>query len=156
MMWNTFTVNKLRPFSVGFDDFFNFAESFNQELVDKFPKYNIIKDDDNYVIEMALAGYSKDDLDITCENGVLTISHNKQSEADQGTFVHRGISKRAFTKSFTLADTIVVKGASFVDGLLTVKLEQIVPEEKKLRRINISDTIPTVATTTSTKKTIKN
>jgi len=155
MMWNTFTVNKLRPFSVGFDDFFTFAETFNQELADKFPKYNIIKDADNYVIEMALAGYSKDDLDITCENGVLTICHKKQDEADQGTFIHRGISKRAFSKSFTLADTIIVKGASFVDGLLTVNLEQIVPEEKKLKKISIADTIPSVSTT-SNKKTLKN
>jgi len=154
MMWNTLTVNKLRPFSLGFEDFFTFAESFNQELADKFPKYNIIRDVNNYVIEMALAGYSKDDLDITCENGVLTICHKKQDETEQGTFIHRGISKRAFSKSFSLSDTIVVKGASFVDGLLTVTLEHIVPEEKKLKRINISDTIPAVAT--SNKKALKN
>lgn len=145
-MWTKefYTIKQLRPISLGLDDFFNFAENFPFDVEEpKFPKYNILKPTDTtYLIEMALAGYPKAGIDIENKDGVLTISYKK--EVDDKTpltpkkVLHQGITKKSFSKSFALAETIVIKEANFVDGLLTISLEDVVPEDKKPTKIKIN------------------
>ena len=139
--------NQLRPYSVGFDDVFDhFGRMFDDSLFDvstpNYPPYNIVKIKDNqYNIEVALAGYGKKDIDITYENNMLTIKsvkdeQEKEVEENEGV-PHKGIAKRMFSKSFTIADDCKVTGAELKDGLLKVSLEKIIPDHKKARTINI-------------------
>ena len=132
--------NDLRPFSVGFDNIF---DHFNLHLDNtrtvNYPPYNINKIDDfNWNIEIALAGFGKKDIDISTANSQLTIKSvvDKNKDETAGT-IHKGISKRQFTRSFTLADDVVVNGAELKDGMLVIDLEKIVPEEKKPKTIKI-------------------
>jgi molecular chaperone IbpA len=118
-----------------FDDDFT---SFNAPT---FPFYNIVKQGKNkYDIELALAGYSKDDIEVNLEDGVLTIKSKKEDKSEEkedGEVIHKGIAKRYFSKAFTIADDVEVKGAELKDGLLKVSLERIIPESKKPRTIDI-------------------
>ena len=140
---NTLSIwNDLRPFQVGFDNIF---DHFNNQLSHpqsaNFPPYNIKKlDNFNWTIEMALAGFNKKDIGVEYADNQLTIKSvfEKDDKEEDTTTVHRGISKRQFRKSFTLADEVVVNGAELKDGMLIVDLEKIVPEEKKPRSIKIS------------------
>jgi molecular chaperone IbpA len=103
-----------------------------------YPPYNVIrKDDGHFLIEIAVAGFSKDDIDLTLEKGVLTVTGKKHSGADTRDYTHRGISQRGFERSFTIADTIKVIGADIVDGLLVIILENDIPEEDKPQTINL-------------------
>ena len=136
--------NQLRPLSVGFDDIFNHFESmFDGNLSNvTYPPYNIVKVGNNqFNIEVALAGFNKKDINVTMENGILTIESvkDKQEEEvkDNEGVLFRGISKRYFKRNFTVADDVEVKGAELKDGLLKVSLEKIVPDHKKARTINI-------------------
>ena len=131
--------NDLRPFSVGFDDLF---DHFNNQLEIKqtvsYPPYNINRIDDlNYQIEMALAGFSKSDIEVKTVDGQLTIKSIESENKDEKETLHRGISKRKFSRTFTLADDIKVNGAELKDGMLLIDLEKIVPEEKKPRTNDI-------------------
>ena len=131
--------NDLRPFSVGFDDLF---DHFNNQLEIKqtvsYPPYNINRIDDlNYQIEMALAGFSKSDIEVKTVDGQLTIKSIESETKDEKETLHRGISKRKFSRTFTLADDIKVNGAELKDGMLLIDLEKIVPEEKKPQTIDI-------------------
>ena len=138
---------QLRPLSVGFDDVFDHFESmFNHQLdsinVPNYPPYNIVKTGKHtYDVEVALAGYGKKDIDVTYEDGMLTIKSIKDKETkeveDNEGMLHKGIAKRMFSKSFTIADDVVVKGAELKDGLLKVSMERIIPEAKKARTITI-------------------
>ena len=103
-----------------------------------FPPHNIIKvDDSHYVVELAVAGFSKDEIDIEIADGTLTIKGQKVEGTPNVQFIHRGIATRSFTKQLTVADTIEVKGAEFKDGILRIALENIIPEHKKPRKIEI-------------------
>tara|TARA_Y100000022_G_scaffold41846_1_gene34570 strand:- start:396 stop:764 length:369 start_codon:yes stop_codon:yes gene_type:complete len=108
-----------------------------------FPHYNIVKQGKNkYDIQIALAGYNKKDIDINLEEGVLSIESKKDEKKEtkvdsEGEILHKGIAKRYFKKSFTIAEDCEVKGAELKDGLLKVSLERIVPEHKKARTISI-------------------
>ena len=131
--------NDLRPFSVGFDNIF---DHFNLHLENtrsvNYPPYNINKIDDfNWNIEIALAGFGKKDIDVSTAENQLTIKSIESDEKDDKDTIHRGISKRQFTRSFTLADDVVVNGAELKDCMLTIELEKIVPEEKKPKTIKI-------------------
>jgi len=136
--------NQLRPLSVGFDDVFNHFESmFDSDFrlpTVNYPPYNIVKTGTNkYDIEVALAGFGKKDIDVSVENGVLTIEskvEDKDKDED-GNTIYKGISKRYFKRSFTIADDVEVKGAELKDGLLKVSMMKIVPESKKLKTIEI-------------------
>jgi molecular chaperone IbpA len=136
--------NQLRPLSVGFDDVFDHFESmFDSDFrlpTVNYPPYNIVKTGTNkYDIEVALAGFSKKDIDVSVENGVLTIE-SKVEEKDKdedGNTIYKGISKRYFKRSFTIADDVEINGAELKDGLLKVSMEKIVPESKKLKTIEI-------------------
>ena len=146
MTKNLSIFNQLRPITIGFDNIFDhFENMFDGDVMTipqvNYPPYNIVRTGDNtYDIELALAGFSKDDIDVEYENNVLTVkSIKKAEEKDEQSngVIHRGISKRMFTKSFTVADDVEVKGAELKDGLLRVSLERIIPESKKPRSIEI-------------------
>ena len=137
--------NNLRPLTVGFDDMFDHFEhmmddSFFGRSVANFPPYNIVKTGDNtYDVELALAGFNKKDIEIEYKENVLTVKSKKQEETkdEDGNIIHRGISKRMFYKSFTIANDVEVKGAELKDGLLKVSMERIIPEHKKAKLIDI-------------------
>ena len=137
--------NQLRPVTIGFDNVFDhfermFEDDFRALSVPNFPPYNIVKTGNNkYDVELALAGYSKKDIDVSLEEGVLTIKSIKDDKEDkeEDGVIHKGIAKRYFSKSFTIADDVEIKGAELKDGLLKVSLEKIVPESKKARTIDI-------------------
>ena len=137
--------NNLRPYTVGFDDWFDHFEHMMDDSffrgTSNFPPYNIVKTGDNtYDVELALAGFSKDDIIVEYKENMLTVKSKKQEEAkdeDGNTIQHRGISKRMFSKSFTIANDVEVKGAELKDGLLKVSMERIIPEHKKAKLIDI-------------------
>ena len=140
--------NQLRPLSIGFNNVFDHFESMlNDEFGLRvpsvnYPPYNIVETSKNkYDIEVALAGYNKKDIDVSYEDGQLTIK-SKRSEKDEskdedGNTIYKGIAKRYFERSFTIADDVEIKGAELKDGLLKVSLEKIVPESKKPKTIDI-------------------
>ena len=133
--------NDLRPFSVGFDelfDHFNNTLEYSVKQQTSYPPYNINKVDElNYQIEMALAGFNKKDIEIKSADSQLTIKSVESDDKEEKETLHRGISKRKFSRTFTLADDIKVNGAELKDGMLLIDLEKIVPEEKKPRTIDI-------------------
>ena len=131
--------HKLTPYAVGFDRMFDNLTRYMDNNVQStgFPPYNIHKGGDySYTIEMALAGFSKDDIEIEVAENTLSVRSDKKDETDEWTF-HRGISYRKFDSKFTLAEDIVVNGAKLENGMLTIDLERIVPEEKKPRLIEV-------------------
>ena len=137
--------NQLRPVTVGFDPIFDrfermFDEDFFSTPMVNYPPYNIVKTGDyTYDIELALAGFSKKDIDVQYEDGIVTVKsiHETKEQEEKDGVLHRGISKRHFTKSFTVADDVVVNGAELKDGLLKISLERIIPEAKKARSIEV-------------------
>ena len=138
--------NSLRPFSVGFDDMFDQFESLlgngGLSMQSNYPPYNIRKTGkDKYAIEVAVAGFNKDDVEVEYEDNLLTVKTKKVDKAVEkdmdGEIIHRGISQRSFSRSFTIADDIKVDGAEIKDGLLTINCEKIVPEQKKRKLIPI-------------------
>mgnify|MGYP001420050241 CR=1 FL=1 len=135
----TFDLNKLTPHSVGFDrifdDMFRYVEHSNNT---GYPPYNIIQQEENFQIEMAVAGVRMEDLNIEVADGALTISYNPQDvESEDWTYVHKGVAQRRFERKFTLADDVVVHGARMENGMLYIELERIIPDEKKPRKIEI-------------------
>ena len=137
--------NNLRPITVGFDDMFDHFEhmmddSFFGRSVGNFPPYNIVKTGENtYDVELALAGFNKKDIEVEYKENLLTVKSKKQEETkdEDGNVIHRGISKRMFSKSFTIANDVEVKGAELKDGLLKISMERIIPEHKKAKLIDI-------------------
>ncbi len=133
---------KALGFSIGFDSMFDRLLGGNMQHVSNnqgYPPYNIRKDGETkYFIEMAVAGLSEDDLEVELKEGTLSI-RSKQSTDDQSDYVHRGIAKRQFERSFALSDDIVVKGCDLTNGMLIDELEKIIPEEKRARLIPIGN-----------------
>ncbi len=138
--------NSLRPFSIGFDDMFDQFENMlgNGALTmqSNYPPYNIRKTGrDNYAIEVALAGFSKEDVEVEFEDNLLTVKTKQINKSEDknadGEIIHKGISQRQFARSFTIADDIKVNDAALKDGLLTISCERIVPEHKKKKLIKI-------------------
>ena len=139
--------NQLRPVSVGFDNIFDhFEKMFEGDFFEtptiNYPPYNIVKTGNNkYYIELALAGFNKKDVTIEYANNLLTIKSVKKDKTEQkdseGNVLHKGISQRYFSKSFTISDDTEVKGAELKDGLLKISLERIIPDSKKPRTIEI-------------------
>ena len=138
--------NSLRPFSIGFDDMFDQFENMlgngNLTMQSNYPPYNIRKTGkDNYAIEVALAGFSKKDVEVEFEDNLLTVRTkqvNKPENSDvDGEIIHKGISQRQFARSFTIADDVKVNSAELKDGLLTIACERILPDHKKKRLIDI-------------------
>ena len=131
--------NQITPYAVGFDRIFDNLSRYvdNNATSTGFPPYNIRKEGDyNYVIEMALAGFGKKDIEVEVADGTLSIRSVKENSEDDST-VYRGISYRKFERKFTMADDIVVNDAKLENGMLSLELERVVPEEKKPRLISV-------------------
>ena len=132
--------NQLTPYAVGLDRMFDTLNRYVDNNVNStgFPPYNIQKVGDyNYTIEMALAGFSKNDIEVEVAEGTLSVRSDKKEEPEDEFTYHRGISYRKFERKFTLAADLVVNGAKLENGMLTIDLERIVPEEKKPRLISV-------------------
>ena len=138
--------NSLRPFSIGFDDMFDQFENMlgngNLTMQSNYPPYNIRKTGkDNYAIEVALAGFNKNDVEVEFEDNLLTVRTKQidksEDKIEDGEIIHQGISKRQFARSFTIADDVKVGGAELKDGLLTIACERILPDHKKKILIEI-------------------
>ena len=128
------------PSTVGFDRLFDMVNELEVKKPQTYPPYNIVKfDDDNYQIQIAVAGFLPDELDIEVKennltvNGAITISDNVE-------YLHHGLASRDFSHTFKLSDTVVVKTADIVNGVLKIDLENIIPESKKPRKIPIGET----------------
>lgn len=134
----------LYPQFVGFDNLFNELERIvegQQTRNSTFPPHNIIKVDDNrFIVEMAVAGFGEDEVSVEIQDGTLVVKGEKTDKSEVN-YVYRGIGTRSFTKSIRLNDTIEVRGAKFKDGILTIGLENIIPEHKKPRKIEFSKEI---------------
>jgi len=135
-----FDMNRLTPYAVGFDRMFENLQRYadHQKQSTGFPPYNIVKESDtSFFIEMAVAGLSKDDIEVEYAQGEITVRSTYDNAGETGELIHRGISKKKFNRKFTLADDIVVNSAALKNGMLTIELERIIPEEKKPRLIDI-------------------
>ena len=135
--YNLINFDPFKNFSIGFDRMFDSLNEVSQINTSNFPPYNIRKiKDGTYQIEMALAGFSKKDINCELQDGVLTISAKKEDK-DNDTLIHQGIASRSVVRKFTLSEYIKVEGADFIDGVLKVKLFEELPEEKKIKTIKI-------------------
>ena len=137
--------NQLRPVTVGFDSVFdNFERMFSDDFFStpsSYPAYNIVRTKNNhYDVEVALAGFNKKDIKVSYADGRLSIEsvkNDRTKEKNENGIIHRGIAKRYFKKTFSVADNCEIKGAELKDGLLKVSLERIIPEAQKPRVIDI-------------------
>ena len=126
--------------AVGFDRLFALLENAaSQEGVTGYPPYNIERTDENaYRIELAVAGFRQEDLNIEVKESVLTVQGRKAAnEGEQRRFLHRGLAERSFERRFQLADHVIVEGANLADGLLSISLRRELPEQLKPRTIDI-------------------
>lgn len=139
MNTRTYTTEMLNdPYFIGFDSLFNKLNRSMPTKSNNYPPYNVIKTgEDSFTVELAVAGFTEEEIDIEVADGVLTIKGEVETTEDDTTYIHRGIAKRAFERKFTLADTIVVDGAELKQGLLAVNLMNVIPDEKKPRKIPI-------------------
>ena len=127
---------RFRPFAIGFDRFFEDIERVSS-INDNFPPYNVIKSsEDSYLIELAVAGFNKDELNIEYKDAILTVTGDNTTRQDLD-YVHKGISERSFRRSWTLGDHVKVKSATVVNGLLVLSLEREIPESEKPQTIKI-------------------
>ena len=135
----TFDRNKFIPYSIGFDNLFDRLFDIDLESSNSYPPYNISKvDENNYIIEMALAGFNKDNIEIELADSELTVRSKKREDLNKDVnLIHQGISHRSFNRKFTLSEEILVKNAEMKNGMLIVKLEKFIPENKKPKLINI-------------------
>jgi molecular chaperone IbpA len=128
---------------VGFDRLFDSFESrFANQLTTNYPPHNVVKiGETHYSIEIAVAGFKKHEISVEVEQEVLTVRGENETPNESTTrqYLHRGLSSRSFERSWQLAEHMVVKGAEIKDGILTISLEYIIPEEKKARVIDIVD-----------------
>jgi molecular chaperone IbpA len=136
-----FDTTALNKALVGFDRLFDTFESrFANQLSTNYPPHNIVKTDDtHYQIEIAIAGFKKHEINVEVEQDMLTVTGESEATNETLTrqYLHRGLSSRSFVRSWQLAEHMVVNGAEIKDGILTISLEYIIPEEKKARVIDI-------------------
>ena len=137
---NHLDIPNIHKFGIGFDSIFEDIHRLASVTgKDNYPPYNVIKiDDDHFFIELALAGIPREALDIQVDQNQLTISTDKAESDEELEYLHKGISQRGFSRSFTLADHVIVQGADMVNGVLKISLERQLPEELKPRKIDIS------------------
>ncbi|WFU11591.1 Hsp20 family protein (plasmid) [Rhizobium sp. CB3090] len=145
-MRNDFDFAPLYRSSIGFDRVFNLLNNAQRlQAIDTWPPYDIVKtSEDDYRIQMAVAGYADADLDITQERNVLVVKGQK-AEQKEGEYLHRGIAGRAFERRFELADHVRVGNASLTNGLLSIDLKREIPEAMKPRKIVIGGSQPQAA-----------
>lgn len=135
-----FTTDMLNdPWFIGFDRLMNRLVEADGNRFTNYPPYNLIKTgEDSYIVEMALAGFDEEDLTVEVHDGVLSVSANIGTSDDETDYIHRGIAARSFTRKFTLADTVEIEGAFLNQGILTIQLRNVIPEEKKPKLIPIN------------------
>jgi molecular chaperone IbpA len=151
MPMNFGDMEKALGFTVGFDSMFDRLfgaldhPNPNPNNKQGYPPYNIRKDGETkYFIEMAVAGFSEEDLEVELKEGILSVQSKPLNEEDETTYVHRGIAKRTFERNFTLSDDVIVKGCDLNNGMLIVELEKVIPEEKRARLIPIGKTFKSI------------
>ena len=130
----------ISPFAVGFDRTFDTLEllASSRAKETNYPPYNIRKvSEDQYTIELAVAGFEEKDLDIELVEETLTINGNRPKESGEG-LLHQGLAARDFVKKFVLSDDMVIKGAALSNGMLYVGIERIIPDEKKPQKIKLT------------------
>ncbi len=129
------------PLFVGFDRIFdrmNTVTKFANIPQQKYPPYNIVKTGENtYLIEIAVAGFKEEDFDIELHDGILSVKAEVRTDEENHEYIFRGIASRGFERRFTLADTVVVESVSLDQGMLTIHLVNVIPEEKKPRKLQI-------------------
>ena len=125
--------------SLGLDNIFHAFQQFDQHQPSKYPPHNIIKSDNNYILEFALAGWKESEITVELEKNILKVTGKKADlEEDSGLdFVHRGIANRSFFSQFTIGDNIKIVDGNLKDGVLTINMDLIIPEEDKPRTIKI-------------------
>ena len=147
-MRSAFDFAPYRRSTVGFDRLFDMLENSNLgQSQENYPPFDLIKKGENdFCIQLAVAGFKPDEIDITAQQNVLLVSGRKAEESDEksGDFIYRGIANRSFERRFALADHIQVKGADMKDGLLAIELVREIPEAMKPRKINIGDQQPAI------------
>lgn len=128
-------------FFVGFDEQFAKMQKMHDDIaknIPNYPPYNIRKvDDTHYVIEMAVAGFGQNEIDIEIDGGKLVVKGNVNTEGDSNDFLFKGIANRAFTRTFALNDQVEVKDAELFNGMLKIALERLIPEEKKPKKVPV-------------------
>lgn len=130
-MTNKYTWDIYSPFSVGLDDIFNRLEAMSGHNT-SYPPYNLIKyDASNYEIEIALAGFKPDEIEVSTEQNILRVTSKVEKRDTERTYLHKGLSKRSFNNSWQLADDVRITSVDFADGLLTISLEKVIPEHQK-------------------------
>jgi len=128
---------RFRPFGIGFDEAFLQLDKLHATTTGNYPPYNIVKvDEENFLVEIAAAGFAKSDFDITLKDGSLTIAAKSEKE-DAKEYMHKGIAARSFERTFALAEHVDVKGVSYKDGILLVELSKVIPEEEKPKKFTI-------------------
>lgn len=141
----TFPWDSYSPFNIGMDDIFHRLESMSSRPTSvNYPPYNLLKHDNtNFEIEIALAGFSRDEIEVETETNVLKVASKEKTGAkEQVTYLHNGLSKRAFTNTWQLGDDVKVSNVSFTDGLLSVRLEKIIPDHQRKISYDISEALP--------------
>ena len=125
---------------IGFDHIFDQLENIHKHAKDTYPPHNVVKEDEfKFTLELAVAGFKQEHIDIEVNDGVLTIKGDRPSRRDQSKYVHKGSSARNWKKSFRLSEYTEVNGADLQDGILTVELEVVLPKEKQPRKILIGN-----------------
>ncbi len=140
---NAADIRKLDPFFVGFDRLWKQIDTMHTtshpNVAGGYPPYNIRQvAEDHYHIEMAIAGFSQEDIEVLLQDGKLTVTGKVADEEEGGKLLHRGIANRAFTREFTLSDTIEVEGANLENGILLISLKNIIPDHKKPKAIKVT------------------
>jgi len=144
-MRSAFDFAPYRRSTVGFDRLFDMLENSTGQTQENYPPFDLIKKGENdYSIQLAVAGFKPDEIDIIAQQNVLLVSGRKSDETDEqnGDFIYRGIANRSFERRFALADHIQVKGADLKDGLLSIELVREIPEAMKPRKIDIGGAQP--------------
>ena len=135
------TFKDFDKFFVGFDEQFTKMQKLHDDItknIPNYPPYNIKKvDDTHYVIEMAVAGFGQNEIDIEIDGGKLVVKGNVQSTDEEENFLFKGIAARAFTRTFALNDQVEVKDAELFNGMLKIALERLIPEEKKPKKVAV-------------------
>ena len=131
--WETYS-----PVSLGLEDMFKRLDAFQDSSASNYPPYNIVKIDDvTQQLEIALAGFSRDEIEVAVEKNILTVSTNKEG-GDGREYTHKGLARRTFARNWQLSDDTVVEEVTYVDGLLSINIRKEVPEAQKRRLLPIS------------------
>ncbi|QBP06041.1 hypothetical protein [Synechococcus phage S-B68] len=130
--------NKYAPVSLGLETIFNRLDALHDSAATNYPPYNIIRTgEDTQELEIALSGFTREEIEVSTERNVLNVSTHKVGHKDDREYVHKGLAKRTFSRNWQLSDDTVVDGVTYVDGLLVIKLRKELPEAQRRRVLDI-------------------